>query len=104
VLRTVSAPDFPQLKVSTNDHELLAKAWQAASAKARELGWITRVEYMSAAEGRGANVVFQPEDWPMNFLRSICCLFGGSCPSGHREPTKETARTEPPLVTPTPRC
>jgi hypothetical protein len=32
----------------------------------------------------------------MNFLRSICCLFGASCPSEHREPTKETARTEPP--------
>jgi hypothetical protein len=27
---------------------------------------------------------------------------GGSCPSEHREPGKETARTEPPIVTPTP--
>ena len=38
-------PNFPQLKVrrctGTDDHELLAQAWQAASAKARELGWIT---------------------------------------------------------------
>ena len=24
----------------TENHELLAKAWQAANAKARELGWI----------------------------------------------------------------
>jgi hypothetical protein len=38
-------PNFPQLKVrrrtDTDDHELLAQAWQAANAKARELGWIT---------------------------------------------------------------
>ena len=37
-------PNHPQLKVrrctNTNNHELLAQAWQAASAKARELGWI----------------------------------------------------------------
>ena len=37
-------PNFPQLKVrrctDTDDHELLAQAWQAESAKARELGWI----------------------------------------------------------------
>lgn len=37
-------PNFPQLKVrrrtDTDDHELLAQAWQAANAKARELGWI----------------------------------------------------------------
>ena len=35
-------PNFPQLKVrrrtDTDDHELLAQAWQAANAKARELG------------------------------------------------------------------
>ena len=24
----------------TDDHEMLAAAWQAANAKARELGWI----------------------------------------------------------------
>ena len=34
----------PQLvlrrRSDTNDHELLAQAWQAANAKARELGWI----------------------------------------------------------------
>ena len=38
-------PNFPQLKVrrctDTDDYELLAQAWQAANAKARELGWIT---------------------------------------------------------------
>jgi hypothetical protein len=38
-------PNFPQLKVrrrtNTDDPELLAQAWQAANAKARELGWIT---------------------------------------------------------------
>ena len=38
-------PNFPQLKVrrrtDTDDHELLAQAWQTANAKARELGWIT---------------------------------------------------------------
>jgi hypothetical protein len=37
-------PNFAQLKVrrrtDTDDHELLAQAWQAANAKARELGWI----------------------------------------------------------------
>ena len=37
-------PNHPQLKVrrctETENHELLAKAWQAANAKARELGWI----------------------------------------------------------------
>jgi hypothetical protein len=34
----------PQLvlrrRTETDDHELLARAWQAASEKARELGWI----------------------------------------------------------------
>jgi hypothetical protein len=34
----------PQLilkhRTRTDDHELLAKAWKAASDKARELGWI----------------------------------------------------------------
>jgi hypothetical protein len=38
-------PNFPQIKVrrwtDTDDYELLAQAWQAANAKARELGWIT---------------------------------------------------------------
>ena len=38
-------PNFPQLKVrrctDTDDHELIAQAWGAANAKARELGWIT---------------------------------------------------------------
>ena len=37
-------PNFPQLKVrrrtDTDGHELLSQAWQAANAKARELGWI----------------------------------------------------------------
>ena len=37
-------PNHPLLKVrrctNTNNHELLAQAWQAASSKARELGWI----------------------------------------------------------------
>ena len=37
-------PNFPQLKVrrrtDTDDDEPLARAWQAANAKARELGWI----------------------------------------------------------------
>ena len=37
-------PNFPQLKVrrrtETDDQEVLAQAWQAASAKTRELGWI----------------------------------------------------------------
>ena len=37
-------PNHPQLKVrrctETENHELLAKAWQAANSKARELGWI----------------------------------------------------------------
>jgi hypothetical protein len=36
--------DAPQLilrrRTETNDHELLARAWQAANEKARELGWI----------------------------------------------------------------
>jgi hypothetical protein len=34
----------PQLilrrRTATNDHELLARVWEAANAKARELGWI----------------------------------------------------------------
>jgi hypothetical protein len=38
-------PNHPQLKVrrctDTENQELLAKAWQAANAKARELGWIS---------------------------------------------------------------
>jgi hypothetical protein len=37
-------PNHPQLKVrrctETENHELLAKAWQAANAKPREFGWI----------------------------------------------------------------
>ena len=37
-------PNLPQLKVrrprETDDQEVLAQAWQAADAKARELGWI----------------------------------------------------------------
>jgi hypothetical protein len=37
-------PNHPQLKVrrctNTDDQELLARAWQAANTKARELGWI----------------------------------------------------------------
>ena len=37
-------PNHPQLKVrrrtETEDHELLAQAWQEANDKARELGWI----------------------------------------------------------------
>jgi hypothetical protein len=37
-------PNHPQLKVrrctDTEDQVLLAKAWKAANAKARELGWI----------------------------------------------------------------
>jgi hypothetical protein len=37
-------PNHPQLKVrrctDTENQELLAKAWQAATSKARELGWI----------------------------------------------------------------
>jgi hypothetical protein len=37
-------PNHSQLKVrrctETENHELLEKAWQAANAKARELGWI----------------------------------------------------------------
>jgi hypothetical protein len=37
-------PNHSQLKVrrctDTENQELLAKAWQAANAKARELGWI----------------------------------------------------------------
>ena len=36
--------DQPQLllriRTQTDDHELLAKAWQAVNDKARELGWI----------------------------------------------------------------
>ena len=36
--------DAPQLvlrrRTDTDDHELLARAWQAANDKARELGWI----------------------------------------------------------------
>jgi hypothetical protein len=39
-----TGPNHSQLKVrrctETENHELLAKAWQAANAKARELGWI----------------------------------------------------------------
>jgi hypothetical protein len=35
---------FPQLivkrRTDTNDHELIAQAWQAANDKAREFGWI----------------------------------------------------------------
>jgi hypothetical protein len=34
----------------------------------------------------------------MNLLRSICCLFGGSCPSEHREPTKELRGLSRPLL------
>ena len=37
-------PNHPQLKVrrraETDDHEVLARAWQVAHEKARELGWI----------------------------------------------------------------
>ncbi len=37
-------PNHPQLKVrrrtETDDYEVLARAWQAANAKARELSWI----------------------------------------------------------------
>jgi hypothetical protein len=37
-------PHHPQLKVrrrtETADNEVLARAWQAANGKARELGWI----------------------------------------------------------------
>jgi len=37
-------PHHPQLivkrRTDTNDHELIAQAWQAANDKARELGWI----------------------------------------------------------------
>jgi hypothetical protein len=36
-------PNFPQLKGVAQtpiDHELLAQAWKAAKAKARELGWM----------------------------------------------------------------
>jgi hypothetical protein len=37
-------PNHPQLKVrrrtETDDYEVLARAWQVATAKARELGWI----------------------------------------------------------------
>jgi len=37
-------PYHPQLvlrrRTQTDDHELLARAWQAANEKARELGWI----------------------------------------------------------------
>ena len=36
--------DGPQLvlrrRTETNDHALLARSWQAANDKARELGWI----------------------------------------------------------------
>jgi hypothetical protein len=31
---------IPRHRTYTEDHELLAKAWQAANTKARELGWI----------------------------------------------------------------
>jgi len=37
-------PHYPQLIVrrltDTDDHEVIAQAWQTAKAKARELGWI----------------------------------------------------------------
>ena len=37
-------PYHPQLvlrrRTQTDDHELLARAWEAANEKARELGWI----------------------------------------------------------------
>jgi hypothetical protein len=37
-------PNHPQLKVrrltETDDYEVLARAWQVANEKARELGWI----------------------------------------------------------------
>ena len=37
-------PYQPQLvlrcRTQTDDHELLARAWQAANKKARELGWV----------------------------------------------------------------
>ena len=37
-------PYHPQLilrcRTQTHDHELLARAWQAATEKARELGWV----------------------------------------------------------------
>jgi hypothetical protein len=40
----VKRADRPQLslmrRAPTSDHALLAAAWQAANAKARELGWI----------------------------------------------------------------
>ena len=36
--------NHPQLivrqRTDTDDHEMLAQAWQAANARARELGWI----------------------------------------------------------------
>jgi hypothetical protein len=37
-------PHYPQLivrrRTDTDDHEVIAQAWQAANDKARELGWI----------------------------------------------------------------
>ena len=37
-------PHHPQLiirrRIDTDDHEVIAQAWQAANDKARELGWI----------------------------------------------------------------
>jgi hypothetical protein len=37
-------PHHPQLivrrRTNTDDHEMIAQAWQAANDKARELGWI----------------------------------------------------------------
>ena len=45
--------DKPQLilrhRTYSDDHELLAKAWEAAKTKARELGWIAQA--LSASVG-----------------------------------------------------
>jgi hypothetical protein len=63
----------------------------------------SRVEYMSAAEGRadaGGQVVSQSEDWPMNFCgRSVVCLVDHA--RANIESPGRKLRGEPPVVTPT---
>ena len=39
--KLISDDQLIPMKRTSDDHELLARAWQVAKAKARERGWIT---------------------------------------------------------------
>jgi hypothetical protein len=53
-------PHHPQLivrrRTDTDDHEVIAQAWQAANDKARELGWIGTLTFPSKDGDRDASV------------------------------------------------